>query len=245
MSTQQGGGLFEGLKVMAGAVGTLLVVLFVVAVFTTGPLFAGIFGGLDQAVAWLVLLSIVAYVGSQTDAFGVGFTFTAVAILLVANQFLPGWLTQPFAFITEGLLDLQLSSLNETRMAVLLFATVIVYWAYIERVSGRGKRPGALAGRIQSNFRTLANQYGKIGRMAVLTVVAVAVIFLGQFGELLGEFARFAGNVPVISGYLATLIGGFGTFIADWPVIGDLDAMVFWGAAGVVFLAAVAVKYNE
>lgn len=244
-SNNQGLNLFQSLRTIGGALATLTVVMFVVGIFAGGPIFAGIFGGLDQMLAWTVLLGAVAYVGYQTDEFGVGFTFTLFAILFLATPVLPNWLTQPFAFISEALLGMQFSTLDSVTMAVLLTATLIAYWAFDIRARGRAKRPGAIAGRMQVRVTTLANQYAKLSRVAVVTAFGVGFIFADQLGMVFGELIRMLGGQPVVSGYAGTLLAGFGSFVAGWPILGSLSAAQFGVLALIVFIIVVGAKYND
>jgi ABC-type antimicrobial peptide transport system permease subunit len=76
-----GGNLKNGLTAILSAIASFFVVGFVISLFVGGPFLAGIFGGLDQAIFWAVLLFAVAYVGYFTDNISIAFVLTAAAAL--------------------------------------------------------------------------------------------------------------------------------------------------------------------
>jgi len=240
-----GGGLASGLRSILTALASFFVTGAVVSLFAGGPLVAGVFGGLDQAIFWGVLLAAVAYIGYFSDDMSIAFALTFVAVLLLLSTILPGWLTEPFGFISEGLFGTPDLGLDPVRFAVLAVAAVIVYWAVTIRLFGRGKRPGAVASQARQNAESLSRQYAKIARVTAGFLVAFVFIFSGAGGEFLGEVFGFVSGAPVVSGYAATLLGGFGTFVAGLPVLGSLTAIQFGFAALAVFALVVGMKYTD
>lgn len=235
----------EGIGVMLSAVATFVGILIVVGFFTAGPIFAGILGGLDSAVAWTVVVAAVAYIGARTDDLSVGFIFTFIAILLLLTEVLPTWLTRPFAFISQSLLGRTLGDVDPVYFAVLVGATVLLYWIVTIRLFGRGKKPSTVTKRVRVKSEQLTREYAKITQIIAAFAISFVVIFAAQGGELLGELSGALAGAPVVSGYAATLVGGFGAFVAGWPVIGGLDPTLFGLISVGVFILAVGVKYNE
>lgn len=244
-SSSQEPGLGGGLKLIASAIATFTVVAFVIGFFTTGPIIAGIFGGLDSAVAWAVLLGAVAYIGYYTDELSIGFMLTFVAALLFISQFLPDWLTQPFAFIGDTLLGRAVTQLDPVRFGVIVIATVVVYWIVKVRLFGRGKKPSTVTKRVRSNAVRLVREYATVSRLVFGFAFATVFVFGSEAGAALGEVWTLVSQAPVVSGYAATLAGGWGTFVADVPVLGDLSAVQFGVLAVLVFALVVGVRYQE
>jgi len=234
----------EGIGVMLSAAATFLGIILVVGFFTTGPIFAGILGGLDSAAAWTLVVAAVAYIGSQTDDLSVGFAFSFIAILMLLSTVLPDWLTRPFAFISQTLLGRTLGDIDPVAFAVLVFATIGVFWAVRIRLFGRGKKPSTVTKRMRTKAEQLTREYATITRVIFAFAFSVVLIFASQGGELFGELSRSLASAPVVSGYAATLIGGFGSFIAGWPVVGGVDPTLFGIIAVAVFVIAVGVKYQ-
>lgn len=236
--------LARGLRLIISGLATMVTVALALSLLVGGPLFAGIFGGLESGVAWLVLLAAVAYVGYYSDQLSFPFTLSFVAVLLLLTTVLPPWLTEPFAFITDSLIGEQLADIDPVRFAVLAGATIIMYWSVTTRLFGRGKKPSAVGGRVQSRTIELAREYAKLGRIAFVIMFSVVFIFAGQLGDVFGELFGLVSGAPVVSTYATTLFAGFGSFVADWPVIGGLSAEQFGLIAVALFIIGVSIKYT-
>lgn len=245
MSASNQNDLTDGLSLILSAIATFVVVVFVVGFFTTGPIIAGIFGGLDSAVAWMLLLGAVAYVGYYTDDLSIAFGLSSVAVLLFISGFLPDWVTQPFAFISTTLLGRTFTQIDPVRFGVLVAATVVLYWIVKVRLTGRAKKPSTVVKRVRVNATRLVREYFTIGRLAFGFGAAVVFLAGSEAGAGLGEVWHFVEQAPVVSGYAATLAAGWGTFIGNVPVLGGLSAMQFGVIALAVFALVVGVKYTE
>lgn len=229
---------------MAAGVLSFLTVGFVLSVFTGAPFLAGYLGGLEQGIAWLLLVAGLAYVGYYTDEIGYGFIFITLALLGIISMFLPGWMTRPFAGISIFLFG-QTLGIDPVEFAVLAVTAVLLYWMLRARLFGRGKKPAALANRARTNAESVVRQYAKIFGTILGFLAAVVFLFGRYTGESLGEVFGFAANSPVIGGYLATIIGYFGAFFTDWPLISSFGPEAFFLAMVVLFLIVVGATYSS
>lgn len=244
-ANQDGLNIYSTGRLLLGSIATFATTAFIVSAFTTGPLIAGIFGGFDSAVAWFLLLAAVAWLGYNTDEISVGFTFSAVAIaLLLTQHILPGWLTRPFAPISQVLIGRQLGGVSATRFAVLVAGLILAYWAFRVRAFGRGKKPSTIVKRLRQKSEQLVREYVTIGRVTVAFGFSAAYIVAGQLGQLSGELAGMLAGGPVMAGYAATIGGIWGRSVAGIPVLSGLSGIQFLWAVFIIFVVAVGVKYQ-
>lgn len=242
---QRLGRILPGMKRMAAAVLTFLGIGFAVGFLTGAPFIAGILGGLDQFLGWLVLVAVVAYFGYYTDDINVGFVFTFIALLALLSMVLPGWATQPFSFISELLFGTPDLGIDPVEFAVLSVSGVIAYWAVRTRLFGRGKRPAAVANTVRTNAQSLVRQYAKI--LGAIGGFAVTSVFLfgNQLGEVLGEVFTLAANSPMVGSYLAGIAGYFGAFFTGLPFISAFGPQEVFVVLVVLFLVAAGAKYSS
>lgn len=232
------------MALLTSAAATFVLVAAVVSFFLGVPVVAGLFNGVPSLVAWTVVVGAAVYVGYVSDGISWSFFLSGIALLLLATEVLPEWLTQPFRVITETLLGTQLANLNPVAFAVLSLATITVVWAFQIRVFGQPKSPGAVANAMRRRFDSLAGEWGTVLRVVGVTLIAVGFTFASELGDLAGELFRYLAGAPVVSGYVGTLLSGFGTFVAGWPVLGSLSGTQFGLIAVGIFAIAIGAKYT-
>lgn len=243
-SRQRLGRLLPGLKNMAIGLLSFLTVGFVLSFFLGAPFLAGFLGGLDQALAWFVLVAVVVYIGWYSDDISAGFLFTSLAILGLLTLVLPTWVTAPFRPISALLFD-RVIQIDPIHFAVLTAAGVIGYWSLKTWLFGRGKRPAAVANRVRTNSESLVRQYAKITATIGGFLVTTVFIFAGQFGDVFGEVFTLAAGAPVVGGYVATIAGYVAAFFTDLPFISQFGTGEFFVVMLAVFTIVVGAKYSN
>jgi len=234
-----------GLKMMASAVATFIATGFVISFFTGAPFIAGFWGGLDQFLAWVILIAAVTVFGYYSDDISAGFVFTFLALLALVSMFLPDWATQPFSFISELLFDTPRLGIDPVEFSVLTVVGVLAFWAVRIRLFGRSKRPAAVAAQMRIRAEALVRQYSKISRVLFGFFAAAFFLFASQGGELAGEVFTMVSDAPVVGAYVASTVGYFGALMSDWPFISRFGAAEFFLVIVVLGLVAIGAKYSS
>jgi len=235
----------NGIITILSALATFIGVGFAISLFTGAPFIAGFWGGLDQFAAWAVLLAVVAFFGYYSDDISVGFVFTFLAILALVATVVPGWVTQPFSFISELLFGTPQLGIDPVELAVLSVAGVLAFWAVRIRLFGRSKKPGAVAAQMRVRAEAVVRQYAKISRVSLGFLVAAFFLFASAGADVLGETFGFVADAPVVGAYVASTAAYVGAFFSDVPVIsrfGPAEYLVLLVAAGLI---AVGAKYTN
>lgn len=238
------GRLLPGLKNMAIAVLSFLITGFVISFFIGAPFLAGFLGGLDQAVAWFLLVAAVVYIGWYSDDISAGFLFVSLALLGLSTLVLPTWATAPFRPLSAFLFG-EVIQINPVHFAVLTGTGVIAYWALKTWLFGRGKRPAAVANRVRTNSESLVRQYAKIAATVAGFLVTAVFIFTGQFGDAFGELFTQAANSPVLNSFIATIVGYVAAFFTTLPFISEFGTAEFLVVMLALFAIGVGAKYSN
>ena len=239
------GGLLPGIKTVAAGVTTFIATGFLLSLITGVQFLAGFWGGLDQFIAWAILIAAVVYFSYAADGVNTGFVFTFIALLAVASIFLPEWLTSPFSFVSEALFGTPSLGIDPVELAVLLGASTLVYWFIRIRLFRKTKRPAAVVNQVETRAEAVVRQYAKIGKVIAGFGIAGFFLFASAGGDSIGELFTAVADAPLVGAYVASSVGYFGAFMSDWPVISRFGTTEFFLVMVALGLVAIGAKYSN
>jgi hypothetical protein len=207
-------------------------------------------------VVWLVFgFIILGFLVRRTTDLQIGFILIGFGLLLTINEyFVPDIVSEalnPVYQIWVYITGIELAKIEPLRLTILiaLFVTVMIYIRL--RLSGEKKFADTTADKTFAELNRYARRYITIGRLFVFFLFSIALLFMNQLAELLGELGGVLADAPVVSSNVFAILSGYFALGGDAPVIGtvpllgDLTAIeLLVLLVGVLFLAA-AVKYSS
>ncbi|MFW6041966.1 MAG: hypothetical protein ACOC8M_03105 [Guyparkeria sp.] len=231
------------LATVAIAVITFLLGDFI-GVGTSVLLFGGLLGG--------------AFVVNRLGGFSVPFGISVFVVAVVLAEFLPAWITEPFAvvvFTFESLTGWPVRQFGDpTEFAVIGMGVIVLIWfvdirftSGLRKKSGQpdGVKPGTIAKQLQERATGFFETWLEVAVAFLFLAFAIAqaAAFAGaDLGELIfNELAQ----APVISAALGTdliafkALGGSIPVLDELPIVGPI--LEFLGSIGPAGFAAIAV----
>jgi membrane-associated HD superfamily phosphohydrolase len=199
-------------------------------------------GGFVVLLAMLVAFGLAWYKKGAPPS--IPFLMSVIVVGLAVSFFLPTPISASLPSVPPILGLGRLGLLVFLSLAILLWMVFGAWW-------GSGSdNPEPVARAVARRLEALASTWAGIATLGASLLISLAVILLGEGGEVAGMLAQLVADVPLISSNVAAIGLGWIGAGGALPVVGVVPAQIraptlVAGAIALVFTLAVGVTYAD